>query len=103
MTAPQRGVILGFLLVERVVVDGCFPVMMSDGKLLVLVSVVVVFTPAIVKVGSIFIEKTNKSLCVSLGFHYLYSFFVKVGCVSEIKTIKFVLSISRFSLPLHPI
>lgn len=71
MTAPQRGVILGFLLVERTVTDGCFTVMMSDGKLLVLVSVGVVFTPAIVKVGSIFIEKTNKSLCVSLGFHYL--------------------------------
>lgn len=51
MTAPQRGVILGFLLVERAVTDGCFPVMMSDGKLLVLVSVVVVFTPVIVKVG----------------------------------------------------
>ena len=83
MTAPQRGVILGFLLVERAVADGCFPVMMSDGKLLVHVSVVVVFTPAIVKVGSIFIEKTNKSLCVSLGFHYLYSFVVKVGCTSE--------------------
>ena len=71
MTVPQRGVILGFLLVERTVTDGCFPVMMSDGKLLVLVSVVVVFTPAIVKVGSIFIEKTNKSLCVSLSFRYL--------------------------------
>lgn len=83
MTVPQRGVILGFLLVERTVTDGCFPVMMSDGKLLVLVSVVVVFTPAIVKVGSIFIEKTNKSLCVSLSFHYLYSFVVKVGCTSE--------------------
>lgn len=83
MTAPQGGVILGFLLVERTVADGCFPVMMSGGKLLVLVSVVVVFTPAIVKVGSIFIEKTNKSLCASLGFRYLYSFFVKVGCTSE--------------------
>ena len=83
MTAPQRGVILGFLLVERAVADGCFPVMISDGKLLVLVSVVVVFTPAIMKVGSIFIEKTNKSLCVSFGFRYLYSFFVKVGCTSE--------------------
>ena len=83
MTVPQRGVILGFLLVERTVTDGCFPVMMSDGKLLVLVSVVVVFTPAIVKVGSIFIEKTNKSLCVSLSFRYLYSFVVKVGCTSE--------------------
>lgn len=83
MTAPQRGVILGFLLVERAVTDGCFPVMISDRKLLVLVSVVVVFTPAIVKVGSIFIEKTNKSLCVSLGIHYLYSFVVKVGCISE--------------------
>lgn len=71
MTAPQRGVILGFLLVERTVTDGCFTVMMSDGKLLVLVSVGVVFTPVVVKVGSIFIEKTNKSLCVSLGFHYL--------------------------------
>ena len=71
MTAPQRGVILGFLLVERTVTDGCFTVMMSDGKLLVLVSVGVVFTSVIVKVGSIFIEKTNKSLCVSLGFHYL--------------------------------
>lgn len=83
MTAQQRGVILGFLLVERAVTDGCFPVMTSDGKLLILVSVVVVFTPVIVKVGSIFIEKTNKSLCVSLGFHYLYSFVVKVGCTSE--------------------
>ena len=71
MTAPQRGVILGFLLVERTVADGCFPVMMSDGKLLVLVSVVVAFTPVIVKVGSIFIEKTNKSLCSSLSFRYL--------------------------------
>lgn len=57
MTAPQRGVILGFLLVERTVADGCFTVMTSDEKLLVLVSVVVVFTPVIVKVGSIFIEK----------------------------------------------
>lgn len=57
MTATQRGVILGFLLVERAVADGCFPVMISDGKLLVLVSVVVVFTPVIVMVGSIFIEK----------------------------------------------
>lgn len=57
MTAPQRGVILGFLLVERAVTDGCFPVMMSDGKLLVLVSVVVVFTPVVVKVGCISIEK----------------------------------------------
>lgn len=83
MTATQRGVILGFLLVERAVTDGCFLVMISDGMLLVLVSVVVVFTPAIVKVGSIFIEKTNKSLCVSLSFHYLYSFVVKVGCTSE--------------------
>lgn len=83
MTAPQRGIILGFLLVERAVADGCFPVMMSGGKLLVLVFVVVVFTPVIVKVGSIFIEKTNKSLCVSLGFRYLYSFVVKVGCTSE--------------------
>uniref|UniRef100_UPI004026EC14 hypothetical protein n=1 Tax=Prevotella sp. TaxID=59823 RepID=UPI004026EC14 len=55
MTAPQRGVILGFLLVERAVADGCFPVMMSDGMLLVLVSVVV-------KVGCISIEKTNKIL-----------------------------------------
>ena len=50
MTAQQRGVIVGFLLVERAVTDGCFPVMTSDGKLLILVSVVVVFTPAIVKV-----------------------------------------------------
>lgn len=57
MTVPQRGVILGFLLVERTVTDGCFPVMMSDGKLLILVSVVVVFTPVIMKVGCIFIEK----------------------------------------------
>lgn len=57
MTAPQRGVILGFLLVERAVADGCFTVMMSDEKLLVLVSVGVVFTPVIVKVGSIFVEK----------------------------------------------
>ena len=96
MTAPQRGVILGFLLVERTVADGCFPVMMSDGKLLVLVSVVV-------KVGCISIEKTNKSLCVSLGFHYLYSFVVKVGCVSAIKTNKFVLYFSQLALPLHPI
>lgn len=71
MTAPQRVVILGFLLVERTVTDGCFPVMTSDEKLLIHVFVVVVFTPVIVKVGSIFIEKTNKSLCVSLGFHYL--------------------------------
>lgn len=83
MTAQQRGVILGFLLVERAVTDGCFPVMTSDGKLLVLVSVVVVFIPVIVKVGCVSIEKTNKSLCVSLGFHYLYSFVVKVGCTSE--------------------
>lgn len=57
MTAPQRGVILGFLLVEMAVADGCFPVMISGGKLLILVSVVVVFTPVIVKVGCIFIEK----------------------------------------------
>ena len=57
MTALQRGVILGFLLVERAVSDGCFPVMISDGKLLILVSVVVVFTPVIMKVGCIFIEK----------------------------------------------
>ena len=57
MTAPQRGVILGFLLVEMAVADGCFPVMISDGKLLILVSVVVVFTPVIMKVGCIFIEK----------------------------------------------
>lgn len=57
MTAPQRGVILGFLLVERTVTDGCFPVMISDEMLLVLVSVVVVFTPVVVKVGCIFIEK----------------------------------------------
>lgn len=71
MTAPQRGVILGFLLVERAVTDGCFPVMISGGKLLVLVSVVVVFIPVIVKVGCVSIEKTNKSLCVSLGFRYL--------------------------------
>lgn len=83
MTAPQRGVILGFLLVERTVADGCFPVMISDGKLLILVSVVVVFTPAIVKVECTSAIKTNKSLCVSLGFHYLYSFVVKVGCTSE--------------------
>ena len=55
MTAPQRGVILGFLLVERKVADGCFLVMISDGKLLVHVSVVV-------KVGCISIEKTNKIL-----------------------------------------
>ena len=72
MTAPQRGVILGFLLVERAVADGCFPVMISDGKLLVLVSVVVVFTPAI----------------------------VKEECTSAIKTNRFVLFISRFLLPL---
>lgn len=71
MTAPQRGVILGFLLVERKVTDGCFPVMISDGMLLVLVSIVVVFTPVVVKVGCILIEKTNESLCVSLGFRYL--------------------------------
>ena len=96
MTAPQRGVILGFLLVERTVADGCFLVMISDRKLLVLVSVVV-------KVGCISIEKTNKSLCVSLGFHYLYSFVVKVGCVSAIKTNKFVLYFSQLALPLHPI
>ncbi|HAG31831.1 MAG TPA: hypothetical protein DCL18_00065 [Prevotella sp.] len=83
MTAPQRGVILGFLLVERAVADGCFPVMISDGKLLVLVSVVAFFTPVVVKVGCILIEKTNKSLCVSLGFRYLCSFVVKVGCISE--------------------
>lgn len=71
MTAPQRGVILGFLLVETAVTDGCFPVMMSDEKLLVLVSVVAFFTPVVVKVGCILIEKTKKSLCVSLGFRYL--------------------------------
>lgn len=57
MTAPQRGVILGFLLVEMAVADGCFPVVMSGGKLLALVSVVVVFTLVVVKVGSISIEK----------------------------------------------
>lgn len=57
MTAPQRGVILGFLLVERAVTDGCFPMMMSDGKLLALVSVVVVFILVFVKVGCISIEK----------------------------------------------
>ena len=72
MTAPQRGVILGFLLVERAVADGCFPVMMSGGKLLVLVSVVVVFILVI----------------------------VKVECTSAIKTNRFVLFISRFLLPL---